>query len=364
MGSSNENSAFGPGAQPVGPRRACPAARRAAAPPRSPPGWRRGRSAPTPAARSASRPRCAGSSGSSPPTARCSRYGMIAFASSLDQAGPADPRRHRRARCCSRTWSATTRCDSTSLRVPGARSSCRRAEDLRGHPPRRPRGAHRRRGRDRAGRARELRGDAEARRGARRDDRDLPAAARAARAVGLLPDRPGRGVGQPRALRRRALRAARRRRRRPARRCTARTRHDGLRRRGQAPDHARHLRAVQRLLRRLLRDARRRCARRSPRTSTTAFERFDFVVTPTSPWTAFELGAKTDDPLAMYLNDFCTVPMSLAGIPAISIPSGLSERPAGRLPARRPGVQREPASSTPRYALEQAIGFDGSAARR
>src|SRR5580700_10175583 len=55
-----------------------------------------------------------------------------------------------------------------------------------------------------------------------------------------------------------------------------------------------------------------------------AFERFDFVVTPTSPWTAFELGAKTDDPLSMYLNDFCTVPMPLAGIPAISIPAGLS----------------------------------------
>ena len=39
---------------------------------------------------------------------------------------------------------------------------------------------------------------------------------------------------------------------------------------------------------------------------------------------AFALGERTDDPLAMYLNDFCTVPMSLAGIPAISIPSGLS----------------------------------------
>ena len=52
-----------PDAQPVGPRRACPAAPRAAAPPRSPPGWRRGRSAPTPAARSASPRRCAGSSG-------------------------------------------------------------------------------------------------------------------------------------------------------------------------------------------------------------------------------------------------------------------------------------------------------------
>ena len=89
-----------------------------------------------------------------------------------------------------------------------------------------------------------------------------------------------------------------------------------------------------------------------------AFERFDFVVTPTSPWTAFELGAKTDDPLSMYLNDFCTVPMPLAGIPAISIPSGLS----GGLPV---GFQLAgPAFSESRlldaaYALEQAIGFDG-----
>src|SRR6185295_9382205 len=57
----------------------------------------------------------------------------------------------------------------------------------------------------------------------------------------------------------------------------------------------------------------------------TAFEDVDFVVTPTSPWVAFPIGAKTDDPLAMYLNDFFTVPMPLAGIPAISIPDGLSE---------------------------------------
>jgi aspartyl-tRNA(Asn)/glutamyl-tRNA(Gln) amidotransferase subunit A len=94
-----------------------------------------------------------------------------------------------------------------------------------------------------------------------------------------------------------------------------------------------------------------------------AFESFDFVVTPTSPWTAFELGAKADDPLAMYLNDFCTVPMPLAGIPAISIPCGLSEG----LPV---GFQLAgPAFSESRmldaaYALEQAIGFDGAPARR
>jgi aspartyl-tRNA(Asn)/glutamyl-tRNA(Gln) amidotransferase subunit A len=94
----------------------------------------------------------------------------------------------------------------------------------------------------------------------------------------------------------------------------------------------------------------------------TAFERFDFVVTPTSPGVAFPLGAKTDDPLAMYLNDFFTVPMPLAGIPAISIPSGLSDG----LPA---GFQiAGPAFSENRildaaYALEQAIGFDASGVR-
>jgi aspartyl-tRNA(Asn)/glutamyl-tRNA(Gln) amidotransferase subunit A len=93
-----------------------------------------------------------------------------------------------------------------------------------------------------------------------------------------------------------------------------------------------------------------------------AFQRVDFVVTPTSPGVAFELGAKTGDPLAMYLNDYFTVPMPLAGIPAISIPCGLSEG----LPV---GFQlSSPAFSENRlldaaHALEQAIGFDNSPAR-
>jgi aspartyl-tRNA(Asn)/glutamyl-tRNA(Gln) amidotransferase subunit A len=91
-----------------------------------------------------------------------------------------------------------------------------------------------------------------------------------------------------------------------------------------------------------------------------AFEIVDFVVSPTSPTVAFELGAKTDDPLAMYLNDYFTVPMPLAGIPAISIPNGLSDN----LPV---GFQLAgPAFSENRifdaaYALEQAIGFDAKA---
>jgi aspartyl-tRNA(Asn)/glutamyl-tRNA(Gln) amidotransferase subunit A len=91
------------------------------------------------------------------------------------------------------------------------------------------------------------------------------------------------------------------------------------------------------------------------------FAAVDFVVTPTAPTVAFRLGAKTADPLSMYLNDYCTVPMSLAGIPAISIPCGLS----GGLPV---GFQiAGPAFSENRllngaHALEHAIGFDGSKA--
>jgi aspartyl-tRNA(Asn)/glutamyl-tRNA(Gln) amidotransferase subunit A len=87
-----------------------------------------------------------------------------------------------------------------------------------------------------------------------------------------------------------------------------------------------------------------------------AFERFDFLVTPTSPSVAFKLGERMDNPLEMYLSDYCTVPMPLAGIPAISIPAGLSEQ----LPV---GFQIcGPAFSENRlldaaYALEQAIGF-------
>ena len=96
-----------------------------------------------------------------------------------------------------------------------------------------------------------------------------------------------------------------------------------------------------------------------------AFDEVDLIATPTTPGVAFELGAKTDDPWTMYLNDLFTVPMSLAGIPAISIPAGLAS-PAGGGPELPVGLQiaapafGEQALLEAAHALEGAIGFDAT----
>ncbi len=55
------------------------------------------------------------------------------------------------------------------------------------------------------------------------------------------------------------------------------------------------------------------------------FEKVDALVTPTSPTVAFRIGAKVDDPLAMYLNDVFTLPVNISGLPGISVPCGFSE---------------------------------------
>ncbi|HET6651118.1 MAG TPA: Asp-tRNA(Asn)/Glu-tRNA(Gln) amidotransferase subunit GatA [Nocardioides sp.] len=63
-----------------------------------------------------------------------------------------------------------------------------------------------------------------------------------------------------------------------------------------------------------------------------AFAQADVLVSPTAPTTAFKIGEKVDDPLAMYLNDLATIPANLAGVPGISVPSGLADEdglPAG-----------------------------------
>ena len=77
-----------------------------------------------------------------------------------------------------------------------------------------------------------------------------------------------------------------------------------------------------------------------------AFARFDFLVTPTSPTVAFELGAKTADPWAMYMNDYCTVPMPLGGHPGDLDPfrtgraGGRRSGAPGRIPDHRSRILR------------------------
>jgi aspartyl-tRNA(Asn)/glutamyl-tRNA(Gln) amidotransferase subunit A len=90
-----------------------------------------------------------------------------------------------------------------------------------------------------------------------------------------------------------------------------------------------------------------------------AFETADFVVTPTSPSVAFGLGEKTDDPLAMYMNDFFTVPISLAGIPAISIPAGLAE-PEGGGPQLPVGFQIAAPAFAERRLIDAAYALEGA----
>ena len=89
-----------------------------------------------------------------------------------------------------------------------------------------------------------------------------------------------------------------------------------------------------------------------------AFERFDLLVGPTSPTTAFRLGEKTSDPLSMYLADIFTIPSDLSGTPAVSIPCGLDEAglPIGVQVMGR--LRDEATVLRAAYALEQEIRFD------
>ena len=274
---------------------------------------------------------------------------MIAFASSLDQCGPLT-RDVTDAAILLRHLQGRDPCDSTSLGIPGEipLPSAERLDGLRfgvwgmeepGLEPGVAEQVH-----ATLARIEELGGE-------RRGDR---AAERAARHRRLLRDRARRGERQPRALRRRPLR--------PARRGNGdltsmyeQTRHDGfgdeVKRRIMIGTYAlssgyyeAYYGTAQKVRTKIAQDF------------SAAFEQVDFVVSPTSATVAFKLGERTADPLAMYLSDYYTVPMPLAGIPAISIPCGLSDG----LPV---GFQiAGPAFSEARildaaHALEQAIAL-------
>ena len=88
-----------------------------------------------------------------------------------------------------------------------------------------------------------------------------------------------------------------------------------------------------------------------------AFEQFDVLVSPTSPTVAFELGARTANPLAMYAADLLTIPSNMAGLPGLSIPCGLSEG----LPVGFQLIGRQFSENLlfrAGHALERALAFD------
>ncbi len=89
-----------------------------------------------------------------------------------------------------------------------------------------------------------------------------------------------------------------------------------------------------------------------------AWDSADLLVSPTSPGVAFPFGSKSEDPIAMYLNDVATVPASLAGVPAMSLPCGLDEQglPVG-LQLMAP-LLREDLLLRGAWAFEQATAFD------
>jgi aspartyl-tRNA(Asn)/glutamyl-tRNA(Gln) amidotransferase subunit A len=95
------------------------------------------------------------------------------------------------------------------------------------------------------------------------------------------------------------------------------------------------------------------------------YETVDLIVCPTSPTTAFKIGEKSGDPLAMYLNDIFTVPVNLAGNAAISVPCGSS--PDDGLPVGLQIMARALDEKTlfrAAYAFEQGLGWSGSPASR
>ena len=345
MGSSTEHSALRARPPTRGTSTACPGGsqRRLGGGRRRVPRAAR-RSAPTRAARSASRRRCAAIVGLKPTYGRVSRYGIVAFASSLDQIGPF-ARDVRDAAALLHAVAGRDERDSTSAPVPGAGraaaparrrrrgrrrrsaasgSACRASTSWRAWSP-----ASRRR-------VREARRGA---RGGRRDDRGGQPAAHRLRPRDVLHRRPGGGLGEPRPLRRHPLRAAARRGGDVIANYLA-TRGERLR-----AEVKRRIMLGTYALSAGYYDA---YYLKAQKVRTLIKPDFDAVFasrasTPSSrrrsPTVAFPFGARLADPVAMYLSDACTLPVNMAGLPGAVDPVRAVGGAAGRPPAhrRRPG---------------------------
>ena len=269
--------------------------------------------------------------GMKPTYGRCSRWGMIAFASSLDQAGPLT-RTVEDAALMLQAMAGHDPKDSTSIDRPVPDYTASLTGDVRESPPSAwaggiPDGGH-------AG------GD----RGALGRRRQLVSAMPAPRSSTFRCRSPSTR-SPPTTL-------WRRRRPPPTSRATTASATGSVSRATTRPRCMRSTRAAgfgrevkrriligtyvlfRRLLRRLLPEGAEGADPHRARLSRTAFESVDAVLTPTAPFAAFAIGEKMDDPIAMYLNDVFTVPASLAGLPAISVPA----RPHGRRTAARPAT--------------------------
>jgi aspartyl-tRNA(Asn)/glutamyl-tRNA(Gln) amidotransferase subunit A len=88
-----------------------------------------------------------------------------------------------------------------------------------------------------------------------------------------------------------------------------------------------------------------------------AFERFDVLVSPTSPTVAFKVGERAADPLAMYLSDLLTIPSCMAGLPGLNVPCGLSDGLPVGLQLIGPQLSENTLFAVG-HALEHALGFD------
>jgi aspartyl-tRNA(Asn)/glutamyl-tRNA(Gln) amidotransferase subunit A len=362
MGSSNENSAYGPVRNPWDAARV--------------PGGSSGGSAAVVAARLA--PWAIGTDtggsirqpaslcgvvGMKPTYGAISRYGMIAFASSLDQCGPLT-RDVTDAAILLRVMEGRDRCDSTSVGIEGGVGLPSRT-DLKGL---------------RFGVPRELASDAEGiedgvrevfernvaliqELGAEVDECELPHSAHGLSAYYVLAP----AEASANLARYDGVRYGLREGTPPGTESELVAMYERTRAAGFGPEVKRRIMLGTYALSSGYYDAyygrAQRVRTKIAEDFATAFERFDYLVTPTSPTVAFELGARAEDPLAMYMSDYCTVPMPLAGLPAISIPSGLAQ-PDGGGPELPVGLQLvspafgESGLLDAAYAIEAAIGFD------